>query len=89
VTPPREAHSTNNPTIAVLQPETLFLVLEFATEGPLIPYLNRILTGRESDWPTIIQFISDVVRGLEGLHERGLIHRLYLLPLLMIRSNSL
>ena len=64
----------------ILPPETLFLVLEFATEGPLIDYLNRTLTGDQSDWPVIIQIISDMTSALEELHELGIIHRYYLLP---------
>jgi serine/threonine protein kinase len=65
---------------SVLPPETLFLVLEFATEGPLLDYLNRTLTGNQSDWPIIIQLISDMTSALEELHERGIIHRYYSLP---------
>jgi hypothetical protein len=75
MTPPRNAPSGDNHPISVLQPETLFLVLEFATEGPLIGYLNRILTGQQSDWPVIVRFISDLADGLGGLHDQGLIHR--------------
>jgi serine/threonine protein kinase len=75
MTPPRNTHSVGNHPISILQAETLFLVLEFATEGPLLGYLNRVLTGQQSDWPIIIQFISDIADGLDGLHDRGLIHR--------------
>ncbi|KAI9776085.1 MAG: hypothetical protein M1839_000598 [Geoglossum umbratile] len=75
MTPSREAHNAHNGPISVLQMETLFLVLEFATEGPLINYLERTLIGQQSDWEAIIQFISDLANGLEGLHNQGVIHR--------------
>ena len=75
MTQPREAHSMSNRPTSVLQPETLFLVLEFATEGLLIGYLNRTLTGQQSDWPVIIRFISDLANGLESVPGQGIIHR--------------
>ncbi|KAN0094154.1 kinase-like protein [Hyaloscypha variabilis] len=75
MTPPREAHSISNRPISVLQTETLFLVLEFATEGSIIGYLNRTLTGQQSDWPVIIRFISNLANGLERVHDQGIIHR--------------
>ncbi|KAL7909982.1 hypothetical protein GGI35DRAFT_478861 [Trichoderma velutinum] len=57
------------------QPDTLFMVFEWAELGSVLQYLDSRLTGTMKDWEIVYDCIEDLVLGLDELHRNNIIHR--------------
>ncbi|KAF2722801.1 kinase-like protein [Polychaeton citri CBS 116435] len=70
-TPSADCNTANS----CLPPDSLILVTEFATEGPILRYLQDRFDGTQKDWSLIYRYVESIAAGLKDLHRLGIIHR--------------
>jgi serine/threonine protein kinase len=55
-----------------LDGQELLIVMDYAENGTLAQFISNI---KDHDWKFNTDLISQIVRGLDYIHQKGIIHR--------------